>query len=180
MEQEALKYLQAANSRCKTRLADARAVYGTSFLPKLPEEGEGQLLNLIHQKNNIINKAKMTDKILLAVSIVMFKVIPLILEEVLKVSFSIFSGHVTSHQVKEVEFGLRQIGNPAKMLDFVSLDFPIFNKVDQHILIAAVQRHLVDETKTMGHALTGHFILCTLPGLVSLFHLLKQKGGLLL
>lgn len=38
--------------------------------------------------------------------------------------------------IKDVEFGHRQVGNPAKVLDCVALNFPIFNEVDQHILIA--------------------------------------------
>ena len=46
----------------------------------------------------------------------------------------------------------------AKMLRFAGLDFPVFHKVDPHILVGRIERHIVDEAKTMGHTLFLNFI----------------------
>ena len=146
------------------------------FLQDCLEERKGQLLNLVDQKSQHHQQSKVNRQILLAVSVVMFKVVTLILEGIEGFIFDFPTGTSTPHQVKNVDFGYRQIGNPAKVLDFVSLDFPIFNEVDQHILIGGIQGNLVDETKTMGHTLTGYFIFCCLSSLMSPFHLLKQKN----
>jgi hypothetical protein len=42
------------------------------------------------------------------------------------------------------------------VLDLIPLDFPIFNEVDQHLLIGGVQWYLVAKTKPMGHPLLAN------------------------
>jgi hypothetical protein len=100
------------------------------FLQDRLEERKGQLLNLVDQKSQHHQQGKVDRQILFAVSVVMFEVVPLILERIEGFILDFPAGPSTSHQVKNVEFGHRQVGNPAKVVDFVALDFPIFNEVD--------------------------------------------------
>ncbi len=109
-------------------------------------------------------------------AVVVFKMIALVLEGIEGLIFNLPAGATAPHQLKDIGCRDREIGDPAKMLDFVPVNFPIFNEVDQQVRVRGVQRDLIDEPKSMNDPFHLAFVLGHLTGLVGRGDRFKQKG----
>ena len=70
-----------------------------------------------------------------------------------------------------------EVRHPGEMLGFLLTNFPILHKVDQHLLVGSIQRHLVEKPKAhQSHPFLFDFISLHPPCLFSLMYKLKQKG----
>jgi len=80
---------------------------------------------------------------------VVLKLIPLILERIEGFVFDFPACPSPAHQVICVVPADGEVGDPAKMAGFFAFDLPVFQKVDAHIGIRLVQRHIIEKTKAV-------------------------------
>jgi hypothetical protein len=81
-----------------------------------------------------------------------------------------------AHQFADIEFGHGEVGDLTEVLGFAGRDLPIFDEVDQQVLIACVQGHLIDETEAVDGSFDLLFIDRGLTRLMRRFNIIKQKG----
>ena len=88
-----------------------------------------QLLHLVDEKGQHHQCSEYHGQVLLAVSVVMFKMISLILQGVERLIFDLPPCPSTTHDRENIQLGDGEIRYPTEMLDFVFSNFPILHKV---------------------------------------------------
>ena len=111
-----------------------------------------QLLHLVDEKGQHHQCSEYHGQVLLAVSIVVFEVIPSILQGIERLIFDLPPCPSTAHDRENIPLGDAEICHPTKVLVFALSDFPLLHKVHQQAWIRFVQGHLVDEGKAMQYA----------------------------
>src|SRR6266481_1155905 len=86
---------------------------------------------------------------LLAMTIVVVKIIPLIFQGVERLIFDFPPRSPTPHQLVDIGLGHSQVRHPAEVLFLVQAHFPILNKVDAHVCARVVEWHVIHEPETM-------------------------------
>ena len=125
--------------------------FAAKFLPHRAKQGTTQLLGLIDQKREHHQDGQHHREILLAMTIVVVEVIPLIFQRIERLIFDLPPRSTPSHQLVDVRLVHAKVGHPAKMLHAVLTDFPVLDEVDADIVTRFVERHIIDKPKAMSN-----------------------------
>ncbi len=104
---------------------------------------------MINQKCNHHEHRENNTQILLAKAEVMFKMITLVFKSIEGFIFDLPSRTTASHQLVCIVLFYDKISHPTEMLCFFRCNFPIFQKVNQYILVRGVERYMVKESEAM-------------------------------
>ncbi len=146
------------------------------FLQNRLKKGVSELLYLVDQKGKHHQYGKVDGEVLFAMPVVMFKMIALIFEGVEGFIFNLPTRPSTFHYDADIPFFQGEIGNPAKMAYFVAVDFPVFQKVNQYILIALVQGNLIDKPIAMNGISFSLFIHSCFVRFMRGVYIIEQTG----
>jgi len=71
-----------------------------------------------------------------------------------------------------------QVRHPAEVLDFVCTYFPVLDKIDPHVRVGGIQRHVIDKAPPMlhPHGAVVPRIIGDASGVLSRLDLLEQIG----
>src|SRR2546422_11778458 len=81
--------------------------------------------------------------------IIVFEVIALIFQRIERFIFTLPSGSAASHEVIDVARAHPQVRHPTEVLDAVSPHFPVLDEIDTYGRVRLIERHVIDNTKTM-------------------------------
>ena len=111
-------------------------------------------------------------------TVIVTEIVALIFEGVEGFIFDFPTGSPPSHNRIECPFGQRQIGtrSATEMAYLVPLDFPVFQKVDQHLLMTLIQGHLIDEPVAVKNLTVLVFISYGLARFAGSIYIIEQKG----
>ena len=104
---------------------------------------------MVDQEGQHHQQDKNQRQVLLAVTIVMFQMIVLIFEGVEGLIFDFPAAAPRAHQFADIEFGYGEVGDLTEVLSLAGGDFPIFDEIDQEVLMGSVQGHLIDEPEAV-------------------------------
>ena len=153
-----------------------QAASAADFVPRGLKERTRELLSLIYRKGQHHQQCKNDGQIVVAMPKVVFKVIALILEGVVGLIFDLPAGAAPTHQRGGIVLGDDKVRNPGEMLDLISLDFPIFQKVDLDIGIGGIEGNVIEVTEALSHARDLPLKLSRVAPCVGLGHIVKQMG----
>ena len=83
--------------------------------------------------------------------VVMLKVVALIFQGIERLIFNLPPSTSPSHQAINSALAHPQVCYPAKVLALTIAYFPILNKIDPHVRVRGIERHIVDKAKPMHH-----------------------------
>lgn len=106
----------------------------------------------------------------------MFQMIVLIFEAVEGLIFDFPAGAPPAHQFADIEFGYAEVGDLTEVLSLAGGDFPIFDEIDQKVLMGSVQGQLIDEPEAVDDPFEVLFIERGLTRLMRPCNIIKHKG----
>jgi hypothetical protein len=96
----------------------------------------------------------------------------------LRHTFNLPPHPTTPHEVKDSARTHPQVRHPTKMLHLVIAQLSVLDKIDPHVHVRDIERHVIDKAKAMlktcGTVVS--FIVDHAPGVLRRLHLLEQKG----
>jgi len=165
------------------KLASYLLPQGSLGFPLLPgglEERAAQLLYLVNQKGQHHEQDQHLTEMLLSQAEVVAELVSLVFQGVECLVLYFPPGAGAAHKLVDILPGDLQIRNLAEMLFFTgfAVEFPIFNKGYQFILVRLVERGAVHNTEAMSYSRVFFIFDGQLNGL-TLFHglsnMLKEK-----
>ena len=161
--QERLELLQAVNRVRRVAASTAGHNHKTTpacapttaacaeFCPDGSEQRAAQLLRLVDQKCQPPRHGKRHGEMLLAMAVVVLKVVAWIFQGIECRIFNLPPSTSTSHQAINSALAHPQVCYPAKVLGLPIAYLPILNKIDPHVRVRGLERHIVDKAKPMHH-----------------------------
>jgi hypothetical protein len=122
---------------------------GTAHFPGCLEKGTGQLLNLVTQESQEHEHEEYQAEILLAETKVVLAMVSLVLQCIESLVFHLPSSAASAHDGVGVFPGDREIRDPTEVLCAARAFFPVFQDIDQKILIGGVEGDTVHKPKEM-------------------------------
>jgi hypothetical protein len=123
--------------------------FGTGHFPGSLEKGTGQLLNLVSQESQEHERQEYQAEILLAETEVVLAMVSLVLQCVESLVFHLPSSAASAHDGVGVFLRDREIRNPTEVLCAAGAFFPVFQDIDQKILVGGVDGDTVHKPKEM-------------------------------
>ena len=123
--------------------------FGTRCFPCCIEEGTTQLLNLVDQEGQEHEHHKYPAEVFLAETVVMLVMVPLVLQCVESLVFHLPPSTASSHDGVCVFQSDGEIRNPAEVLRALWALFPVFQNIDQEVLVGRVDGDTVRKPKEM-------------------------------
>src|SRR4029453_12383962 len=115
---------------------------------------------------------------LLTMPIVVFKMIPLVLQRIERFVFDLPPGSSSPHEVQDVALAYAQVCHPTEVLDLGIADLPVIDEIDPYVYVRGIEGHIIDKPKAMdnsGSAVVS-FIRGHVPSMLRHLYLLEQKG----
>src|SRR6266850_2389304 len=111
-------------------------------------------------------------------TIIVLKVVALIFQRIERLIFNLPPGSSTPHEVKDITPAHPQIGHPTEVLDLVLTHLPVLDKIDPHIHVRGIERHIIDKPKAMyeTRSTVVSLIIGHAAGVLRRLNLLEQKG----
>jgi len=125
--------------------------FGNGHFPCGIEKGAAQLLNLVNHESQHHEHHEDPTQVLLAQTVVVLKVVSLVFEGIEGFVFHLPPSTACAHDGIGVFPSKGEIRNPAKVLGALGAFFPVFQDIDQKILIGCVDGHTVHKAKEMMH-----------------------------
>ena len=111
-------------------------------------------------------------------TIVVLKVIALIFQRIERLIFDLPPRPATAHQGIDGARAHPQVRHPTKMLHLGSAKLPVLDKIDSHVRVRGIERHVIDKAKAMPktRAPVLSLVIGYAPGVLRRLDLLEQKG----
>lgn len=122
---------------------------GTGHFPGCLEKGTGQLLNLVSKESQEHEHQEYQAEILLAETKVVLAMVSLVFQCVESLVFYLPSSAASAHDGAGVFLGDREIRNPTEVLSAARTFFPVFQDINQKILIGGIEGDTVHKAKEM-------------------------------
>ena len=123
--------------------------FATGFAPGLAEQGAGDLLHLVDEKGEHHEGNENQAEIFCSQPIIVLEIVALIFQSVESLVFDFPPTTPSTHDLIGIVASDLKIGNPGEILGPIAIGFPVFEDVDQEVLIGLVEWNIVHIPKEM-------------------------------